>query len=344
MYRLLRPVLFTLPPEQAHAVALFGLAACVRLRISPLLFPAIPPSPTKVMNLSFPNPVGLAAGFDKNGDYLHEFARLGFGFIEVGTVTPRPQPGNSRPRLFRIPQADAIINRMGFNNNGVDWLVKNIRKSRYSGILGINIGKNRDTPMENARDDYLRCMEIVYPYASYIAVNISSPNTAGLRQLQAREQLSMLLQTLVKRRDELANQHHKRVPLAIKVAPDLDREQIVEMSSVFRQVGIDAVIATNTTIDKSSVSHLSHGTEEGGLSGKPLTQLSTEVIRQFRHHLPPEISIIGVGGIFSAADTAAKLDAGAELVQIYSGLVYRGPALVREMVEACIDIHRQHST
>jgi dihydroorotate dehydrogenase len=284
------------------------------------------------MGLAFPNPVGLAAGLDKNAAYIDALAAFGFGFIEVGTVTPRPQRGNPRPRLFRIVAREAIINRMGFNNVGVDRLVENVRRARYRGILGINIGKNFDTPIERAADDYLACLDKVHPYASYVAVNVSSPNTKNLRQLQQADELGDLLARLARRRDQLDKAAQRRVPLAVKIAPDLDDEQIAAIARLVEQHGIDAVIATNTTVSRKGVEGLPHAEEAGGLSGAPVRTPSTAVVRKIASALGGRVPVIGVGGILSAADAREKLAAGASLVQVYTGLVYRGPGLVREIV------------
>jgi len=284
------------------------------------------------MGLQFPNPVGLAAGLDKDAAHIDALARLGFGFLEVGTVTPRPQPGNPRPRLFRIVDREAIINRMGFNNVGVDRLVENVRRARYGGILGINIGKNFDTPIERAADDYLACLEKVHPYASYVTVNVSSPNTKNLRQLQQAQELGDLLARLARRRDQLDKAAQRRVPLAVKIAPDLDDEQVAAIARLVEQHGIDAVIATNTTVSRKGVEGLPHAEEAGGLSGAPVRAASTAVVRKVASALGGRVPVIGVGGILSAADAREKLAAGASLVQVYTGLVYRGPGLVREIV------------
>ncbi len=290
------------------------------------------------MGLDFPNPVGLAAGLDKNGDYIDALAALGFGFIEVGTVTPRPQPGNPRPRLFRLPEARAIINRMGFNNHGVDYLLAKVRQARYRGVLGINIGKNADTPVERAADDYLIGLRKVYTAASYVTVNISSPNTANLRSLQEGAALTALLGRLKQEQRALAEQHQKYVPLAVKIAPDLGAEAVAEMAAVIRESGIDAVIATNTTLAREAVAQLPHGGETGGLSGAPLTRRATEVVSELHAVLRDTVPIIAAGGIMDGADAVAKLRAGASLVQVYSGLIYRGPALVREVAAALAQI------
>lgn len=334
MYRLFRPALFRLDPEIAHHLTLAGLNAAYSLGLSRIVSPRPPDDPRTVMGLNFPNPVGLAAGLDKNGDCINGLAALGFGFIEIGTVTPLPQPGNPKPRLFRLPQANAIINRMGFNNHGVNKLIENVRHAKYQGILGINIGKNAATPIEKAADDYLICLRKVYAFASYIIVNISSPNTRNLRQLQDEDALNDLLIQLKAEQQKLADTHGKYVPIALKIAPDLETEQIVQIARLLMQHRIDGVIATNTTLSREGVANLPHGTETGGLSGSPVRDKSTAVIRQLAAELKGALPIIGVGGILSGADAAEKITAGASLVQIYSGLVYRGPALISEACAA----------
>jgi dihydroorotate dehydrogenase len=290
------------------------------------------------MGIAFPNPVGIAAGLDKNGDYIDALAALGFGFVEIGTITPRPQPGNPQPRLFRLPAANAIINRMGFNNHGVDHLVERVRASKLfkqqSGVLGINIGKNKDTPAENAVDDYLICMRKVYALAHYITVNLSSPNTPGLRDLQFGEPLRQLLGRLKEEQQKLAAQVGRVVPLAVKIAPDMVGDDVGNVAAALREFEIDGVIATNTTIARDAVAHLPHGSEAGGLSGAPLTQKSTAVIRELARELDGSLPIIGVGGVMTGADAAAKIAAGAALVQIYTGFIYRGPALIGDAVRA----------
>ena len=285
------------------------------------------------MGLDFPNPIGLAAGLDKNGEYINALATFGFGFIEIGTVTPRPQSGNLKPRLFRITQANAIINRLGFNNDGVDTVVQNIEKANYQGILGINIGKNYDTPMEKACDDYLECMRKVYCYASYIVINISSPNTPNLRALQNTEELDHLLSTLKSEQIKLTKDYGKYTPLVVKVAPDLDLTQVASIATLLIKHKIDGVIATNSTLSRGEVENLPNSKESGGLSGSPLTKTATNIIRQLHAVLQDAIPIIGVGGIMCASDAQEKIDAGASLIQIYTGLVYQGPELVRDAVK-----------
>jgi len=332
-YSLLRPLLFALDAETAHHLTLKALKTMQRIGLAGAPAPRPAACARRVMGVDFPNPVGLAAGLDKNGAYIDALAALGFGFIEVGTVTPRPQPGNPRPRLFRIREAEAVVNRMGFNNYGVDRLVDNVRRADYRGVLGINIGKNFDTPIERAADDYLHCLRKVYALASYVTVNISSPNTKNLRQLQEAGELENLLGALKTEQRRLADQHGKYVPLALKIAPDLDGAQVGVIAGLLRKHGIDAVIATNTTLARDGVAGLPHGTEAGGLSGAPLTQRSTAIVRQLGNALGGSLPIIGVGGIMSGADAEQKITAGASLVQLYTGLVYRGPRLVAECVD-----------
>lgn len=337
MSYLLRTLLFQLDPETAHDWT------CNFLRITPsfplkAIFRAdVPSVPLQVMGIQFPNPVGLAAGLDKNGECIKAWEALGFGFIEIGTVTPRPQPGNPTPRMFRLPKAHALINRMGFNNQGVDYLVAQVQRARFKGVLGINIGKNADTPVERATDDYLRGLRKVYPWASYVTVNISSPNTPGLRDLQYGEALDQLLAGLKKEQRQLADSYGHYVPLAIKIAPDLTDADLVIVGQALLYHGMDAVIATNTTFSRAGVECLPHAGEAGGLSGAPLMARSTEVVRQLANILGGELPIIAAGGILSGSDAAAKIAAGASLVQIYTGLIYRGPALIREAVEALRD-------
>ena len=334
LYDLIRPLLFRLDAERAHHVTLQSLEMVHRLGLASLLNGVPVCRPRQVMGLTFPNAVGLAAGLDKNGAYIDALAALGFGFIEVGTVTPRPQPGNPRPRLFRIPQARAIVNRMGFNNDGVDKLIENVRRAKYRGILGINIGKNFDTPIESAADDYLACLRKVYAHASYVAVNISSPNTKNLRQLQDKDALENLLAALKQTQAQLAEVHDKYVPTALKIAPDLETEQIVEIADLLLKHRMDGVIATNTTLSRAGVEGLPNAQEAGGLSGAPVRVKSTAVVKQLSMALGKEIPIIGVGGIMEGLDAEEKIKAGASLVQVYSGLVYRGPGLVGEICRA----------
>jgi dihydroorotate dehydrogenase len=330
---MLRELLFLLPPELSHHTALRGLKLAYSLGLNGKPEP-IMGQPVTVMGIEFPNRVGLAAGLDKNAEFIDPLASCGFGFIEVGTVTPRPQPGNPHPRLFRLKEAQAIINRMGFNNHGLDYFLAQVQQANYQGVLGINIGKNFDTPVERASDDYLKGLKRVYEHADYITVNISSPNTPGLRSLQYGDDLKRLLEAIKQEQAVLAQQQGRYVPIAVKVAPDLSAEEIAGMAEVFLACELDGLIATNTTLDKSSVAQLEHGAEQGGLSGKPLTQSSTKVIKQFHEHLAQKVPIIGVGGIMSAEDAVAKLQAGASLVQIYSGFIYAGPQLIKDCVQA----------
>ncbi|MBI3042513.1 MAG: quinone-dependent dihydroorotate dehydrogenase [Betaproteobacteria bacterium] len=334
MYSLVRPLLFALEPEAAHHFTLEALQVLARAGLAPSPDPAPASCARSVMGLVFPNPVGLAAGLDKNGEYIDALARLGFGFLEIGTVTPRPQPGNPRPRMFRLPAAQAVINRLGFNSEGVDRLVENVKRARYRGVLGINIGKNANTPNERAADDYLACLRKVYPLASYVTVNISSPNTKDLRDLQQDAALDHLLGMLKAEQHRLADAHGKQVPLAVKIAPDLDAGQTVAIAGLLRRHRVEAVIATNTTTARDGVIGLPHAAEAGGLSGAPITARSTRVVHDLCRALQGEVPVIGVGGIMSGADAREKMAAGASLVQLYTGLVYHGPALVRECVEA----------
>ena len=335
MYSLVRPFLFSLEAERAHGVTLGALERLHGMGLGGLV--AKPPAPlvTKLLGLVFPNPVGLAAGLDKNGEHVDALLGLGFGFVEVGTVTPRPQAGNPQPRLFRLPRHRALINRMGFNNDGVDALVRNVsRASRKGGLLGINIGRNKDTPNEFAEGDYLFCLERVYPLADYITVNISSPNTAGLRELQEEQALRRLVGTLRDAQERLGALHGKRVPMLVKIAPDLTDDDVEAAGRVLGDLQVDGVVATNTTVSRIAVQDDPLARETGGLSGAPLMEKSTAVLRMLRSRLPESIPLIGVGGIFSGADAAKKMAAGANLVQLYTGLVYRGPELVGECVDA----------
>ena len=335
MYGLARPFLFAFDAERAHGLGLASLEAAYRCGLSPLLATPPRPLPTKALGLTFPNPVGLAAGLDKNGAHVDALLSLGFGFVEVGTVTPLPQPGNPRPRMFRLPQQQAVINRLGFNNLGVDVLVRNVeRAKRRTGLLGINIGKNKDTPNEDAVADYLVCLRRVYPLADYVTVNISSPNTAGLRELQEEQALRKLVGTLRDEQEKLAARHGKRVPLLVKIAPDLSENDIDAAARVLGDLAVDGVIATNTTISREGVEGSRQAQQAGGLSGAPLMGQATTVLRMLRTRLPDTIPLVGVGGILHGADAATKQAAGALLVQTYTGLVYRGPALIAECVDA----------
>ncbi len=338
-YSLVRNLLFTLPPETAHHVSLSGISLAERLGLT-RVWPAIPGQPVTAMGLTFPNPVGLAAGLDKNGDHIDGLASLGFGFIEIGTVTPRPQPGNPQPRLFRLPEATAIINRMGFNNLGVDHLVGQVERMRYKGILGINIGKNFDTPVERAVEDYLVCLDKVYAHASYVTVNISSPNTQGLRSLQSEDALAALLEPLKNRQQQLATQHGRHVPLVVKIAPDLTSEDVAVIAAQLRRFEIDGVIATNTTISREVVKGLPHAEESGGLSGAPVREASTRVVRELVEKLEGALPVIGVGGITDGETAAEKVKAGAALVQVYTGFIYKGPALLRKAAAAIAAVTR----
>ena len=342
-YLLLRPLLFKLDPETAHNLTLDNLPRLHRLGLLKAFLPRVPALPKRVMGLDFPNPVGLAAGLDKNGEAIDALADFGFGFIEVGAVTPRPQPGNPKPRLFRLPAAEAIINRMGFNNLGVDNLLNNLKNTKCLGkpgcIIGVNLGKNFDTPIEKAADDYLICLEKLYGKVDFVTLNISSPNTKNLRALQGGDELDALLAAIKARQAELSQQHGKYMPVAIKIAPDLDADQIANMAGLFRKHHIDALIATNTTLARDGVDQLPHGNETGGLSGLPVREKSTRVISAFHAALAGEVPIIGAGGILSGADAEAKIKAGADLVQFYTGLIYCGPGLIKECVEA-LGAHR----
>ena len=337
LYTLARPLLFSLDPETAHNLTLPALRRAARLGLTGIVGKP-KPDPRTVMGVLFKNPVGLAAGLDKDGTYIDALADLGFGSIEVGTVTPRAQAGNPKPRIFRLPQAQGIINRMGFNNGGVDAFVANVQASKFyqnrAGVLGLNIGKNADTPIERAADDYLLCLEKVYPYASYVTVNISSPNTKNLRQLQGASELDALLSQLKQAQARLADQHKRYVPLALKIAPDMDGEQVKSIAESLTRHQIDGVIATNTTLSRSAVEGMQHGAEAGGLSGAPVFELSNTVIRLLKAELGDALPIIGVGGIMRGQDAVAKLDAGAQLVQLYSGLIYAGPTLVGDCARA----------
>ncbi len=332
LYECIRPLVFQLNPEVAHEWILKQLSRAERWGVLPRV--NADTAAVTVMGLQLPNPVGLAAGLDKNGEYIDALAALGFGFIEVGTVTPHPQEGNPKPRLFRAPEHEAIVNRMGFNNHGIDRMIENIRRSRFTGVLGINIGKNASTPIENAVQDYLICLEKAYQYASYITVNISSPNTQNLRSLQGGGELERLLGSLKEKQTLLASSYGKYVPLAVKIAPDLDEAQIAEIADIVVQSGIDGIIATNTTIDKSVLGASPLVQEAGGLSGKPVREPSNRVLSALVARLDGKLPVIGVGGIMNGSDALEKRRLGAAAVQLYSGMVYRGPDLVRECLNA----------
>jgi dihydroorotate dehydrogenase len=333
-YSLLRSALFALPPETAHDLSLDWLSALNRLGLVRPFMPDVVDDPVTVMGIRFPNRVGLAAGLDKNAEHIDGLATMGFGFIEVGTVTPRPQPGNPKPRMFRLSQQQAIINRMGFNNKGLDNLLEKASKRRFKGPLGINIGKNFDTPVENANEDYLIGLRKAYPMADYITVNVSSPNTPGLRTLQFGDSLKQLLDALKQEQAKLDQEHGRYVPVAVKVAPDMSDEEIVLVAESLLQYELDAVIAGNTTLERSAVADSPYANEAGGLSGAPLLEKSNHVIAQFAQALDGKMPIIGVGGITDGEHALQKIKAGASLVQLYSGLIYKGPGLVRECVEA----------
>ena len=335
MYSIARPFLFNLDAERAHGLGLKAIEAAYRSGLNPLLAARPKPLPTKAFGLTFPNPVGCAAGLDKDGAHVDALLGLGFGFVEVGTTTPRPQEGNPKPRMFRLPEHNAVINRLGFNNLGVDALVRNVsRARRKNGLLGINIGKNKDTHNEDAAEDYLYCLEREYPLADYITVNISSPNTAGLRELQEEQQLRRLVGELREAQERLGAQHGKRVPMLVKIAPDLSDDDIDACARVLSDLQVDGVIATNTTVDRLPVEGHPLAKEAGGLSGAPLYGKSTAVLRRMRGRLDDSIPMIGVGGITRGADAAGKITAGALMVQFYTGLVYRGPQLIGECVDA----------
>lgn len=333
-YSLARNAMFMADAEKSHHFALGSMKLLQHTPMALLWTQQIAAKPVTIAGIQFDNPVGLAAGLDKNGECIDAFGQMGFGFIEVGTVTPRPQPGNDKPRLFRLLEANAIINRMGFNNKGVDYLVENVKRARYKGVLGINIGKNKDTPNEQGKDDYVACMRKVYAHASYITVNISSPNTPGLRDLQFGEALDDLLQSVKNEQLDLQARFDKYVPIFVKIAPDMDAVAVEQVADTLLRTKMDGAIATNTTLDKSTVAHLRHGSEMGGLSGQPVRHKSTEVIAQLRQAVGRDFPIIGVGGIDSAEAAQEKLAAGANLVQVYTGFIYQGPALVKTIIDS----------
>ncbi len=334
LYNLLRKGLFSVPPEIAHDLALDSLKLGNSMGMRNWLCQKPENDPCTVMGIEFPNRIGIAAGLDKNGDYINALGGLGLGFLEIGTVTPLAQAGNPQPRMFRLEESQALINRLGFNNKGVDHLVSQVKKRRWQGVLGINIGKNKDTPNASAVDDYLHCLEKVYPYADYITLNISSPNTEGLRDLQSVDELQKLLVSMNTRKQQLAQEHGKLVPLVLKIAPDLTTDQVTPMANCIAENQIDAVIASNTTISRSSVSGQKHANEAGGLSGAPLFDLANQCLKNFRQALPEHISLIGTGGISSAADGLEKRRLGADLVQVYTGFIYNGPGLIYDLSKA----------
>ncbi len=344
LYRLARPWLFALDAERAHHGTLSALERAHHLGLTRALQPRLPDDPVQAMGLTFRNPVGLAAGLDKNAAHIDALADLGFGFIEVGTVTPRAQPGNPKPRMFRLPPAHALINRLGFNNEGVDRYVANLERQHAfidaGGVIGLNIGKNATTPIEHALDDYVTCLQAIYPWAStracYVTVNISSPNTKNLRALQSGDEFVGLLRGLSDARQRLADQHGKRLPIAVKIAPDLDDDALPRMADLMVEHGMDAIIATNTTLAREAVRGLPHAEESGGLSGAPVFERSTEVVRQLAAHLDGRLPLIAVGGVLSGEDAVKKLQAGATLVQVYTGLIYRGPELVADARRAIL--------
>jgi dihydroorotate dehydrogenase len=335
LYRAVRPLLFQLDAERAHGLTLSSLRTLASLRLLNAARPLGSGEPVRLMGLSFPNRVGLAAGFDKNGVCIDGLGALGFGFLEIGTVTPRAQPGNTRPRVFRLPAVSGVINRMGFPNEGVEAAVARIQRRRYTGICGVNIGKNAATPIERAADDYVMCLRTVYDHADYVTINISSPNTAGLRQLQVGAMLEPLLQSLLETREKLRARAGRLVPLLVKLSPDMTDDDLADTAEVLKALRIDGVIATNTTTQRPGLGGMRHGGETGGLSGAPLHSLSVATITMLRRLLGPNFPIVGAGGICSAADASETLAAGANLIQIYTGLVYRGPVLVRELVAQC---------
>ena len=333
LYSLTRPFLFALDAEAAHGAGLRAIELAYRTGMNPLLASRPKPLPTPAFGIDFPNPVGLAAGLDKNAAHVDALASLGFGFIEVGTITPKPQPGNPKPRMFRLPEHQAVINRLGFNNGGVDALLKNLDCARYTGVLGINIGKNKDTPNDRAVDDYLVCLRAVYERASYITVNISSPNTTGLRDLQEEDTLRRFIGTLREEQEKLGA-NSRRKPMLLKIAPDLTESEMDAIAEVLLASGIDGLICTNTTIDRDPVQGHRHAAETGGLSGAPVFAKSTAVLAGMAKRTNGRLPIVGVGGIVKGADAQAKIAAGATLVQFYTGLIYRGPELIGESVEA----------
>ena len=338
LYALARPLLFALDSETAHQLALRFSGAAALLAGRP------PSCPVRAMGLDFPNPVGLAAGLDKHAEHADDLAALGFGFLELGGVTPRPQPGNPKPRLFRIPEARAVINRYGLNSVGIEVFVANLSRRKSRGIVGVNIGKNKDTPNVKAHEDYERCLEALYPHVDYVTLNISSPNTAGLRDLQEKDALALLLKSIQSKRQALRQKHGRHVAVALKISPDLSEKDIQDVADAARRQGIDGIVATNTTTSRAGVEGFPHAGEQGGLSGAPLKEKSTWTIRNLHKRLGGEIPIIGVGGVLSGEEAAEKLAAGASLVQLYTGLIYRGPGLINECVSACLARSRTASS
>lgn len=341
MYNLLRNILFKFDAEASHELSLDMLGAAKRLGLLGIFAPKVPAQPVEMLGLTFPNPVGLAAGLDKNGDYIDALGSLGFGFIEIGTITPRPQPGNPQPRLFRLPEHQAIINRMGFNNKGVDHLVEQVKKSKYTGVLGINIGKNFDTSVEDANQDYLVCLEKVYQHADYVTVNISSPNTPGLRTLQFGESLTSLLTELKAAQLKLEKEHQQYTPILVKIAPDMSEEETQLVAQTLIDTQMDGVIATNTTLERDAVAGHKHASEAGGLSGLPVQQGSLQVLKWLSEALQGKMPIIGVGGIVDGESAAEKIKAGADLVQVYSGFIYEGPKLIAQASDAIAAVKSQ---
>lgn len=331
-YSIAKKALFQFDPERAHEFTFRQLQRISGTPFEYFIRQSLPSKPVQCMGLSFKNPLGLAAGLDKDGECIDALGAMGFGFIEVGTVTPKPQDGNDKPRIFRIVEAEGLINRMGFNNRGVDNLVENVKRSHFGGILGINIGKNKDTPVENGKDDYLICMDKVYSHAGYIAINVSSPNTPGLRSLQYGEALDDLLLAIKNRQNDLNAKHHKYVPIVLKIAPDLSEEELIQIADSVVRNNIDGIIATNTTLDRSAVRGLNYCQQAGGLSGRPLQSASTAIIRRLSQELNGRVPIIGVGGIDSLISAREKMDAGASLIQIYSGFIYKGPRLIKDII------------
>ncbi|NVK24351.1 MAG: quinone-dependent dihydroorotate dehydrogenase [Gammaproteobacteria bacterium] len=332
LFELAKKFMFSQDAEWSHNFALNNLRRFANTPLNFIWKQSLPSKPVKVLGLEFPNPVGLAAGLDKNGECIDGFGEMGFGFVEIGTVTPVGQPGNAKPRIFRLPEQNAIINRMGFNNHGVDNLIENVKKAQYKGILGINIGKNKDTPNEKGHEDYVICMQKVYQYADYITVNISSPNTPGLRDLQFGDSLTVLLSAVKEQQLILEKEHGKYVPVLVKIAPDMDDVAIEQVVECITKEGMDGIIATNTTLSRDAVQGLPHCDEAGGLSGNPVTDMSTEVIRKIRA-INSDVPIIGVGGINNAETAKQKLEAGASLVQVYTNFIYQGPKLIKDIVE-----------